>query len=124
MIVPVTGLTLLDGVLETEIGSGLALPVSLLGRHEGEDHRFTQCHKLPLEVHVTGEKSLGSKCCGCICVNVKKNVLRADTKVFEEGGVQMDLDRMATFEELSPEACTALDMRAKAPGFSNVEVRV
>ncbi len=54
LLVPVTGLVLLDGVLEAEVGSGLPLAVSLLGSSDGEDVKITQCCKLQLDINLTG----------------------------------------------------------------------
>ncbi len=56
VVLPAAGITFLDYVLEAEVGKNLALPLSFFGIHEGSRITFTQCHLLPLDVSVSGEK--------------------------------------------------------------------
>ncbi len=58
LVLPVGGLALLEGALETEVGTDLPLPVSLLGTHQGRDVRFTQCHKLTLDLAINGANAM------------------------------------------------------------------
>ena len=54
LVLPSAGLSVLDGRLEVEVGSSSPLPVGFYGMHEGQKVAFTQCHRLPLEVTVSG----------------------------------------------------------------------